>query len=108
MKHKAIKLLVRAYMVAAIAASFSHILTSSHKLGLDGLEAWSTPFILDGIALIGMFMRGEEFSSRTRKIGFRVQVALGLASLAANIYAADSVGGIIYGIAVVGTFVLAE
>jgi uncharacterized protein DUF2637 len=108
MKHKTIAVIVRLYLVAALAASFSHIITSAHKLGLDGWEAWSAPFIIDGIAIMGMVMRGNEFSARTRKIGFRVQLGMGLASLAANVYAADSIGGIIFGVAVVAVFVLAE
>jgi len=79
-----------------------------HKLGLTGWEAWSAPFIIDGIAIMGMVMRGDEFSTHTRKIGFRVQLGMGLASLAANVFAAHSLGGIIFGVAVVAVFVLAE
>lgn len=107
-KVKVVKAIVRLYFFGAIAASFAHIMTSAGKLGLDGWEQLATPFMIDGIAILGLIMRGDEWSKRTRKIGFRTQIAMGSVSLAANVHAAHSVGGVIFGIGIVALFVFAE
>lgn len=103
-----IKLIVKLYFFGAIVASFAHIITAAHKIGLTGVEAWSVPFMIDGIVIIGMAMRTERFSRQTRRIGLRVQVVMGLISLTANVYAAHNVGGVIYGVAIVTLFLAAE
>lgn len=110
MKNKVdiIRTIVKLYFVAALAGSFMHIIEAAHKVGLTGWEAWSTPFMIDGLAIIGMVMRTESFSQATRKLGFRVQVIMGCFSLVANVYAAHNTGGIIYGIAIVALFIAAE
>lgn len=110
MKNKVelIRTIVKLYFVAALAGSFSHIIEAAFKIGLTGWEAWSTPFMIDGLAIIGMVMRTESFSSATRKLGFRVQVVMGSISLVANVYAAKNIGGIIYGVAIVALFLAAE
>lgn len=105
---KAVKLIVRGYFFFAIAASFTHLITAAQKGGLAGWEAWSVPFLVDGIAIVGLIMRGEEFDTRTRKIGFRVQCGAGLLSLLGNVFAARNLGGAVFGVAVVGLFVLTE
>lgn len=103
-----IRAIVKAYFVGALVISFIHIVTAAGKTGLSGYEMWVTPLMIDGIAIIGMIMRGPEFSQRTRKIGFRTQIGAGLISLIANVYAADSVGGMILGVAVVALFLFSE
>lgn len=90
-----VKLIVKAYFLAALAASFTHIVTAAEKLGLTGWEAGIVPFLIDGMFVIAMVLRGEVYSTRTRRIGFRVQVATGALSLAANVTAAETVGGVI-------------
>lgn len=105
---KIVRTVAKLYFVAAITASFTHIITAADKIGLSGWEMWSTPFMIDGLAIIGLVMRGEAFSRRTRKIGFRVQLTAGALSLIANVYAASNVGGMIYGVAVVTLFVASE
>lgn len=105
---KIVRTIAKLYFLAALAASFSHIITASSKIGLSGWEMWSTPFMIDGLAVIGLVMRGEAFSRSTRKIGFRVQLTAGAVSLIANVYAASNLGGMIYGVAVVALFVGAE
>ena len=89
-----VKLLVKAYFIATLFGSFSHILTAAGMLGLDGWEQGMTPWLIDGMFVIAMIMRSEEFSTRTRRIALRVQVVMGALSLTANVYAATSVGGI--------------
>lgn len=103
-----VKLIVKAYFLAAIAVSFSHIIAASHKLALNGWQAWTTPFAIDGIAIIGMVMRTERWSDATNKLGFRVQITAGLLSLAANVFAGNTVGERIYGVVIVGLFIFSE
>jgi hypothetical protein len=105
---KIVKLIVKLYFLCAITASFAHIITAAHKIGLTGLEAWSVPFMIDGLVIIGMVMRGKRYSKATRKLGLRVQVIMGTISLTANVYAAHNVGGVIYGVAIVTLFLAAE
>lgn len=100
--------IVKLYFLAALAGSFTHIIEAAFKTGLTGWEAWSTPFMIDGIAIIGMVMRGKRFSKATRAIGTRVQLVAGLLSLTANVYAAENFGGRIYGVAIVALFLTAE
>jgi hypothetical protein len=104
-KVQAVRGITKLYFVAALAGSFTHIITAAHKTGLVGWEAWSTPFMIDGLAVIGMVMRSEAFSQATRSTGLRVQAVMGLVSLVANVYAASTV---LYGVAVVALFLAAE
>lgn len=102
------KLITKGYFVAALTGSFVHIITSAHKLGGEGIEAWATPFMVDGVAILGMHMRNSKYDDRTNKIGFRVQCGAGVVSLAMNVYAARNLFGILFGIGIVGLFILAE
>jgi len=100
--------ITKLYFAGALTGSFIHIVTSAHKLGGEGIEAYATPFMIDGIAVMGMVMRSDDFSKRTNKIGFRVQCVTGAMSLGMNVYAAHSLFGVLFGIAIVGLFVFAE
>lgn len=106
-KVKAIQVIVKLYFFAALGVSFMHLVHAGAKGGLGG-ERWMVPFMVDGIAVIGMIMRSEEFAQRTRKIGFRVQLVAGVLSLAGNIYAAGNTGGMVLGVGVVALFIAAE
>lgn len=107
-KLRVIRVIVRAYFVAALAGSFAHVIEAAGLVGLTGWEKWSTPFMIDGLAIIGMVMRSASFSEKTRRSGFRVQCVMGLISLVANVYAAQTVGGVIFGVGIVTLFVAAE
>jgi hypothetical protein len=97
------------YMPGALAISFTHILTAGHMLGLTGWQAWTTPFFIDGFALIGMIMRSRTFAAADiRRFGLRLQIAAGAGSLAANIAAGHTTGERIYGALVVAGLVIAE
>ena len=103
-----VKAIVKLYFIGAIAGSFTHIITAAGKVGLEGWEMYSTPFMIDGLAIIGMIMRSDAFSARTRKIGFRTQLVMGLISLTANVYAAHNAGGMIFGVGIVALFLFSE
>lgn len=109
-KVKTMKAIARTYFVGALTGSFIHIVTASEKMGGEGVEAYATPFMIDGLAVMGMIMRHEDFSKKTNKIGFRIQLLCGSMSLAMNVYAGlgHSIFGILFGIAIVSCFVLAE
>lgn len=101
-------LIVKAYFIAALAASFTHIVTAAEFLGLRGWEAGITPFLIDGMFLIAMVLRSETYSTRTRRIALRVQIAMGTFSLAANITATRSVGGVLLSVMLVGGMIFSE
>lgn len=107
-KVKIVQTIVKLYFVGALAGSFVHIISAATKLGLSGWESWSTPFMIDGLALIGMVLRSDDFSEATRKLGFRVQMVMGAFSLIANVYAAKNIGGVIYGVMIVALYIAAE
>jgi hypothetical protein len=64
--------------------------------------------MVDGIAIMGLTMRSEDFATRTRRIGFRVQIVAGALSLAGNVYAAHNAGTAVFGVAVVALFIFSE
>ena len=101
-------LIVKAYFIAALLGSFTHIVTAAERLGLHGWEAVIIPFLIDGMFIIAMVLRGETYSTRTRKIGLRVQVAMGALSLTANITAATTAGGVILATLLVGGMIFSE
>jgi len=102
-----VSVITRLYFIAALTLSFSHLVHAGHKGGLTW-EAWTVPFMIDGIACIGLIMRSADFASRTRAIGFRVQIVAGLLSLAGNVYAAHNAGTAVFGVATVALFVFSE
>lgn len=106
-KVSAIKAITRLYFAAAIVLSFLHLVHAARKGGLTW-ESWTVPFMVDGIAIMGLTMRSEDFAGRTRRIGFRVQIVAGLLSLAGNVYAAHNAGTAVFGVAVVALFVFSE
>lgn len=107
-KVKLVKGITKLYFAGALAGSATHIITASHKMGGSGIEAMVTPLMIDGIAIIGMVMRSEDFSKRTNKIGFIVQCVMGAMSLAMNVAAAHNFFGVMFGIAIVGLFIFSE
>lgn len=99
-----IKVIAKLYFIGALIGSFLHLIHAAQKGGLTGAEAYSVPFMIDGLALTALIMRGAEFSTRTRRIGFRVFLFTGSMSLAGNVFAASNIGGAVYGVAIVCLF----
>lgn len=102
------KLITKAYFFGALSISFTHIITSAHKMGGEGYEPYIAPFMVDGVALLGMHMRSEKYDDRTNKIGLWAQSLAGLVSLAMNVHAAHSLFGLLLGIGVVILFLATE
>ena len=102
------KLITKAYFFGALSISFTHIITSAHKMGGEGYEPYVAPFMVDGIALLGMHMRNEKYDDRTNKIGLWAQCLAGLVSLSMNVHAAHSLFGMLLGIGVVVLFLATE
>jgi hypothetical protein len=100
--------IVRAYLLGALVISFSHIVSAAHLLQLDGWQAWTTPFAIDGFAVLGMIARSHSFAARTRTIGLRVQVVASLLSLACNIFAGHTPGERVYGAMIVAAYIFSE
>lgn len=107
-KVSVVKGIVKGYFLAALAGSFTHVIEAAHKVQLTGWEADITPFLIDGMFVISMVLRSEEFAKRTRRIGFRVQVVMAVLSLTANIFAAQHAGGVILAGMLVGGMVFGE
>jgi uncharacterized membrane protein len=103
-----VRTIVKAYFLGALTLSFMHIVEAANKLHTTGWQIWCWPFMIDGIAVIGMVMRSKNWSSATNKIGFRVQLGAGTLSLAANIYAGNTTGDRMTGIGAVALFLFAE
>lgn len=104
----AVTAIVRLYMLGALAISFSHIIEAAHSTGLQGWQAFTTPFAIDGFAILGMIGRSHRFAASTQRIGFRLQMGAGALSLICNIYAGHNLGERIYGALIVAGFVTAE
>jgi hypothetical protein len=103
------KSIVRSFMLASAFFSFKHILfTGRVHLGLDLLEYWALPFMIDGMAIIGLIWRGEKYSTFTRKLGFWTQLTAGSLSLAANVAAGHSKGQQGFGVFVIALFLFTE
>lgn len=100
--------IVRIYMIGALIISFNHIVAASHMLGLTGWQAVTVPFAIDGFAVLGMIGRSARFAAETQRTGFRLQIAAGMLSLAANVYAGHNIGERLYGAPIVAAFVIAE
>lgn len=102
-----VAVIVRAFMLGAAAISFSHIVATSHALGL-GWEAWTVPGFVDGLAVLGLIGRGPKFAPSTQRAGLRLMAGAGLLSLACNVYAGHNLGQQLYGVLVVAGFIAAE
>lgn len=98
----------KGYFFGAMALSAIHTVHSFEKLGLDTGEQWVTPLAIDGLAFFALGLQSKRYADSTNKIGLRLQIGAGIAQLAANVFAASSIGGMVLGIIVVGIYLLME
>lgn len=102
-----VKTIVTLFMAGAAYVSFMHIVHTAAALGL-GAERWTVPFIIDGLAVLGLIGRSPRFAAKTQTAGLKLTIGAGLLSLAANIAAGENLGQRIYGALIVAAFVVAE
>lgn len=94
-----LKYIPKGYFAAVLYFSFTHLIEAAHKAGGTGAEAIAVPLLVDGMFVYAATMRSERWSSRTRRIGFRLQVIAGMASMTGNVYAAHSLFSRVFGAA---------
>jgi hypothetical protein len=87
-----IKGISKGYFFGAMAVSALHTVHSFEKLGLTNGEQWITPLAVDGLAFFALGLQSSKYSDSTNRIGLRLQISAGIAQLAANVFAASSVG----------------
>jgi hypothetical protein len=104
----AAKLITKAYFFGAMSVSAIHTIHSFQKMGLHTGEEFLTPAAVDGLAFFGLSLQGGKYADSTNRIGLRIQIGAGIAQLAANIFAASSFGGMVFGVVVVGLYLLME
>lgn len=102
------KAITKAYFFGAMAVSAIHTIHSFEKMGLHTGEQFGTPLAIDGLAFFALSLQSPKYSDQTNKIGLRIQICAGIAQLAANVFAASSIGGMVLGIFVVGIYLLME
>lgn len=103
-----IKGIVQGYFYGALALSASHTVTSFVKLGLTDGEQWFGPLAIDGLAVLGLALRGKKWDDGTNRFGLGLQVAMSVFQLAGNVYANTSIGGMLLGVLVVAGYLIAE
>lgn len=99
--------IVYGFLLGTAAGSFHHIVIVGDRLGL-GWEAWTVPFLVDGIALMGKMGRGRRFAESTQRAGLRLMAFGGTLSLACNIYAGENLGQRCFGGLLVAGFLIVE
>jgi signal transduction histidine kinase len=102
------KTIVTLFMIGAAAISFTHIIEASEGLGVTSWQAWTVPFLVDGVAVLGLIGRSAKFAESTRRTGLLLTLAAGSLSLTCNILAGHNLGERLYGALVVAVFVGTE
>ncbi len=97
-----------ALLALAGFVSASHIVDTAGTLGLSGWYRYAAVALIDFVAIVGKLSMHESFAPAFRKSGFRLLMAGGLLSLAANVYAGDTLGEKGFGVLTVGVFMMLE
>lgn len=95
-------------LVYAMVMSSSHIIETSFKIGLDGWAAYTSPILIDAVAVVGKLGRLERFTDATRRSSLRLLLFGGAMSLTANVYAGENLGQRIHGVLVVVVMIWIE
>lgn len=116
-----VSIIVNAFMLMAALISFSHIITTSARLGVTSWQTYLVPLFVDGLAVLGMIGRSEAMARQlaargltaeqiaaVKRFAFWLQLTAGLVSLAANFYAGETLGDRLFGLLVVAGFVVTE
>ena len=103
-----ISVVVWLLLLLAAAVSATHIVETAHKLGLHDWQAYTTPALIDLVAIVGKLSMAQCFSPAFRRSGFRLLMAGATLSLTCNVYAGENLGERAFGVIVVGAFMLLE
>lgn len=99
---------VSGLLVLAGFVSASHIVDTAGMLGLSGWYRFAAVGLIDFVAIVGKLSMHTDFLPGFRRSGFRLLMAGGLLSLAANVYAGHNLGEKGFGVLTVGVFMLLE
>jgi uncharacterized membrane protein len=100
----AVTAVVSLIMVLALYVSRDHITDVAYRIGLTGYQAETLFALVDVVALIGKVLQLKYFAASTRKVGRRLMIGAGIASLVCNVASGWLSGG--YGPAGYGVFVV--
>jgi hypothetical protein len=103
-----ISVVVWLLLLLAAAVSATHIVETARKLGLHDWQAYTTPALIDLVAIVGKLSMAPMFSQAFRRSGFRLLMVGATLSLGCNIYAGENIGERAFGVLVVGAFMLLE
>lgn len=116
-----VSVIVNGFMLMAAGISYSHIVHTSARLGVTSWQTYLVPAFVDGLAILGMIGRSEAMARQlaarghtaeeieaVKRFGFWLQLTAGTVSLAANFYAGETLGDQLFGLLVVGGFVVTE
>jgi hypothetical protein len=103
-----ISVVVWALLLLAAAVSATHIVETAHKLGLHDWQAYTTPALIDIVAIVGKLSMAAGFAPTFRRSGFRLLMLGGTLSLGCNWYAGSNLGERCFGVLVVGAFMALE
>jgi len=103
-----ISVVVWMLLLLAAAVSATHIVETARKLGLHDWQAYTTPSLIDLVAIVGKLSMAPCFTPAFRRSGFRLLMVGATLSLACNIYAGSNLGERAFGVLVVGAFMLLE
>jgi hypothetical protein len=103
-----ISVVVWMLLLLAAAVSATHIVETARKLGLHDWQAYTTPALIDLVAIVGKLSMAPMFSQAFRRSGFRLLMVGATLSLACNVYAGENIGERAFGVLVVGAFMLLE
>jgi len=95
-------------LLLAAAVSATHIVESARKLGLHDWQAYTAPALIDLVAIVGKLSMASGFAPGFQRSGFRLLMVGGTLSLACNVYAGSNLGERLFGVLVVGAFMLLE
>lgn len=103
-----ISVVVWLLLMLAAAVSATHIVETARKLGLHDWQAYTTPALIDLVAIVGKLSMSRAFTQAFRRSGFRLLMVGATLSLSCNVYAGSNIGERAFGVLVVGAFMLLE
>lgn len=100
--------IVYGFLLGAAVGSFGNIVGLAEHIGVSGSHAWTSPLLVDGIALMGKLLRSHRLAPAANRAGLRLMVFGGVLSLTANILHGHTLGDRIYGALLVVGFLIVE